>query len=158
MYNHNKAQQSKHRVHISWDILYMYEYEAPSCMDTPLFANAWLSMCSTWGLRMSSACFCAVRPPWMSTKSSLQSLLTLPLAGSATVREILDFIGPGAGRLKMPYTVLRGIQRRLEITGALIPFPLRAITLQRCRIVVRGIFRAISKALHVLPSHTQRRF
>ena len=22
MYNHNKAQQSKNRVHISWDILY----------------------------------------------------------------------------------------------------------------------------------------
>ena len=26
MYNHNKAQQSKNRVHISWDILYnLYE-------------------------------------------------------------------------------------------------------------------------------------
>ena len=24
MYNHNKAQQSKNRVHISWDILYKY--------------------------------------------------------------------------------------------------------------------------------------
>ena len=24
MYNHNKAQQSKNRVHISWDILYLY--------------------------------------------------------------------------------------------------------------------------------------
>ena len=24
MYNHNKAQQSKNHVHISWDILYMY--------------------------------------------------------------------------------------------------------------------------------------
>ena len=23
MYNHNKAQQSKNRVHISWDILYL---------------------------------------------------------------------------------------------------------------------------------------
>ena len=23
MYNHNKAQQSKTRVHISWDVLYM---------------------------------------------------------------------------------------------------------------------------------------
>ena len=23
MYNHNKAQQSKNRVHISWDIMYM---------------------------------------------------------------------------------------------------------------------------------------
>ena len=25
MYNHNKAQQSKNRVHISWDILYIIE-------------------------------------------------------------------------------------------------------------------------------------
>ena len=24
MYNHNKAQQSKNRVHISWDILYIW--------------------------------------------------------------------------------------------------------------------------------------
>ena len=33
MYNHNKAQQSKNRVHISWDIryafLYAYSYKAP---------------------------------------------------------------------------------------------------------------------------------
>ena len=26
MYNHNKAQQRKNRVHISWDILYVYVY------------------------------------------------------------------------------------------------------------------------------------
>ena len=25
MYNHNKAQQSQNRVHISWDILYSYK-------------------------------------------------------------------------------------------------------------------------------------
>ena len=25
MYNHNKAQQSKNRVHISWDILYVFD-------------------------------------------------------------------------------------------------------------------------------------
>ena len=25
MYNHNKAQQSKNRVHISWDILYIIQ-------------------------------------------------------------------------------------------------------------------------------------
>ena len=25
VYNHNKAQQSKNRVHISWDILYLYQ-------------------------------------------------------------------------------------------------------------------------------------
>ena len=31
MYNHNKAQQSKNRVHISWDILYV----------DVLFANYW---------------------------------------------------------------------------------------------------------------------
>ena len=27
MYNHNKAQQSKNRVHISWDILYGQKYD-----------------------------------------------------------------------------------------------------------------------------------
>ena len=27
MYNHNKAQQSKNRVHISWDILYYDDFE-----------------------------------------------------------------------------------------------------------------------------------
>ena len=28
MYNHNKAQQSKNRVHISWDILYTHMHKA----------------------------------------------------------------------------------------------------------------------------------
>ena len=27
MYNHNKAQQSKNRVHISWDILYLDKWQ-----------------------------------------------------------------------------------------------------------------------------------
>ena len=27
MYNHNKAQQSKNRVHISWDILYSVKHD-----------------------------------------------------------------------------------------------------------------------------------
>ena len=31
MYNHNKAQQSKNRVHVSWDILYI---ETGSCVQT----------------------------------------------------------------------------------------------------------------------------
>ena len=78
----------------------------------------------------------------MSTKSSLQSLLTHPLAGSATAREICESLGQTACRLKTPYTALRGIPMRLKMAGALIPVLLRAIraiTLQRCRIVVRGI-------------------
>ena len=29
MYNHNKAQQSKNRVHISWDILYVEKDNLP---------------------------------------------------------------------------------------------------------------------------------
>ena len=35
MYTHNKAQQSKNRVHISWDILYVYSYsgELPQCKN-----------------------------------------------------------------------------------------------------------------------------
>ena len=35
MYNHNKAQQSKNRVHISWDILYNIAYNmlaAKACL------------------------------------------------------------------------------------------------------------------------------
>ena len=31
MYNHNKAQQSKNRVHISWDILYLSKSCIPPC-------------------------------------------------------------------------------------------------------------------------------
>ena len=50
---------------------------APSCMKIGRSARAWLSICgSTSGLRISSIYFLAVKPPWMSTKSSLQSLLT----------------------------------------------------------------------------------
>ena len=47
-----------------------------------------------------------------------------------------------ACRLKTPYTALRGIPIRLKMAGAVIPVLLRAIraiTLHRCRIVVRGI-------------------
>ena len=52
---------------------------APSCMKIALSASAWLSIWgSTWGLRTSSTYFWAVRPPWMSTKSILQSLATHP--------------------------------------------------------------------------------
>ena len=48
-------------------------------------------------------------------------------------------LGLTACRFKTPYTALRGIPMRLKMAGALIPVLLRAITLQRCRIVVRGI-------------------
>ena len=68
----------------------------------------------------------------MSTKSSLQSLLTHALARSLTSLDLT------ACRLKMPYTALCGIPMRLKMSGALIPVLLRAITLQRCRIVLRG--------------------
>ena len=51
----------------------------------------------------------------------------------------LTSLGLTACLLKTPYTALCGIPRRLEMTGALIPVLLRAITLQHCRIVVRGI-------------------
>ena len=39
MYNHNKAQQSKNRVHISWDILYMGLDTKMSCLT-----HKWLEM------------------------------------------------------------------------------------------------------------------
>ena len=44
MYNHNKAQQSKNRVHISWDILY-------SSWITNTMADLALSECSTSSTR-----------------------------------------------------------------------------------------------------------
>ena len=34
MYNHNKAQQRKNRVHISWDILYVFLGNSPSELFT----------------------------------------------------------------------------------------------------------------------------
>ena len=33
MYNHNKAQQSKNRVYISWDILYILQHQSPVGLD-----------------------------------------------------------------------------------------------------------------------------
>ena len=36
MYNHNKAQQSKNRVHISWDILY---YPPPGLRNMYIFSE-----------------------------------------------------------------------------------------------------------------------
>ena len=38
MYNHNKAQQSKNRVHISWDVLYVWVVEL-SISLTPRAVN-----------------------------------------------------------------------------------------------------------------------
>ena len=75
----------------------------------------------------------------MSIKSSLTSLLTHPLAGSATVRRSVTLLGLTTCRLKRPYTALRGIPMRLKMAGAFIPVLLRVITLQRYRIVLRGI-------------------
>ena len=41
MYNHNKAQQSKNRVHISWDILYVWaqEWNGQDCLATREMVN-----------------------------------------------------------------------------------------------------------------------
>ena len=39
MYNHNKAQQSKNRVHISWDLLYVSSDYGGGEKDWQLFAN-----------------------------------------------------------------------------------------------------------------------
>ena len=40
MYNHNKAQQSKNRVHISWDILYVNLMAADSRLITLNIENS----------------------------------------------------------------------------------------------------------------------
>ena len=45
MYNHNKAQQSKNRVHISWDILYASIDRAIVGLDIGLTPNRqWISI------------------------------------------------------------------------------------------------------------------
>ena len=59
----------------------------------------------------------------MSTKSSLQSLLTHPLAWFATAREIFDLMGLTACRLKTPYTARRGIPMCLEMTAVELSYP-----------------------------------
>ena len=49
MYNHNKAQQSKNRVHISWDILY-YMHNKPCCiLGHPDSKVHGANMGSIWG-------------------------------------------------------------------------------------------------------------
>ena len=45
MYNHNKAQQSKNRVHISWDILYL-KYAIFAGLNTGI-----ISLWSTYFMR-----------------------------------------------------------------------------------------------------------
>ena len=99
-------------------------------------------MCgSSWGLRMWSVYSCAVKPPWCQLSPVCSHcwhipLRDLPLRGRSLTSESL---GLTACRLKTPYTALCGIPMRLKMSGALIPVLLRAMTLQRCRIVVRGI-------------------
>ena len=39
MYNHNKAQQSKNRVHISWDILYLVIHIVGLAQDAKMTLN-----------------------------------------------------------------------------------------------------------------------
>ena len=79
----------------------------------------------------------------MSTKSSLQSnhCWHIPLRGLPLRGKSVTSLGLTACRFKTPYSALRGIPMRLKMAGALIPVLLRAITLQRRRIVVRGISR-----------------
>ena len=36
MYNHNKAQQSKNRVHISWDILYAIDLRREKLLNATI--------------------------------------------------------------------------------------------------------------------------
>ena len=80
----------------------------------------------------------------MPTKSSLQSLLTHPLAGSATAREICTSLGLTACRLKTPYTALRGIPMRLGWSSHS-----RSIEGNNTPTLPYGAFRAISILLHV---------
>ena len=53
MYNHNKAQQSKNRVHISWDILYM-DMGQLKLNNVLMFDGkkniTWINVDQTWNL------------------------------------------------------------------------------------------------------------
>ena len=49
MYNHNKAQQSKNRVHISWDILYVtYVSVQMPCRYFQRATNGHSRICCKW--------------------------------------------------------------------------------------------------------------
>ena len=97
----------------------------------------------------------------MSTKSSLLSLLTHPLAGSATAREICDFIEPDGmsfqGAIYCPpwnsdvpkngwSSISRSIKDNKDNNTPTLPY------------CCTGHYRAISILLHVLSSHKHRRF
>ena len=115
-------------------ILAAYKTWSPILHDTSIcqcmIVNAWFNMRAEdviiisvqLDLRECPAGGHCWRIPWWG----------LPLWGRS-----LTSLGLAAYRLKMPYALLRGIPRRLEFTGALIPFSLRAIRLQCCCIVVR---------------------
>ena len=129
-----------------------------------LARNSWviLAVCMTWSPILhedTSICQCMIVNVWFNMRPedviniSVQLDLRecqlspacghrwrIPWRGLPLWGRSLTSLGLAACRLKMPYAFLCGIPRRLEITGALIPFPLRAIKIQCCRIVVRGIF------------------
>ena len=65
-------------------------------------------------------------------------------------------LGLTACRLKMPYTALCGIPMHIEIAGALVP--VEGNNTPTSPYCCAGHFRAISILLHVLTSHTHRRF
>ena len=54
MYNHNKAQQSKNRVHISWDILYGVSiWQALGKMDYIILSTHYIKVASVLYLQSS---------------------------------------------------------------------------------------------------------
>ena len=60
MYNHNKAQQSKNRVHISWDVLHLLNI-------APIFDRFWHSLLQQLSnmnvIKKSSGCFHKIEIP-----------------------------------------------------------------------------------------------
>ena len=112
---------------LAWSQLYLPMYD--------------LSICgSLWGMRMWSVYFCVARPSLCQLSPVCSHCWHIPLRGLPLRGRSLTSLGLTACRLKMPYTALRGMSMCLEKTGALIPFLLRAMTLQPWRIVVRGIW------------------
>ena len=87
MYNHNKAQQSKNRVHISWDILYAESH----CEDTTVVTSSYNHI--GYSYNSKEACFLDGRRLRIH-KTHNKARLDRPTTGSTCVYFGDDFPYP----------------------------------------------------------------
>ena len=93
MYNHNKAQQSKNRVHISWDILYaadLWYGLNPACYFLPFNSSyipvVWITMLSSWYTYVSNLSQ-SKQNQYICTRLKYSYLLTQIFRYRATLRD-----------------------------------------------------------------------